>query len=102
MKLPHDQGVRCVSFLDSGESLATGSYDRTVKVWKLGGANPGELLRPHNTLLGPEGTVGEIHSLREKGQIAVVSFDKTVRLYRLLPEQLIRYGPTRVTDKRKW
>ncbi|KAB8320721.1 hypothetical protein SD81_003950 [Tolypothrix campylonemoides VB511288] len=70
----HDKAVQSVSFSPDGQMVATGSYDRTVKLWR----SDGSLI---TTLKGHTKPVMSISFSPDEKTIASGSLDKTVRLW---------------------
>jgi len=73
----HKDVIQCVSFSPDGQTIATASYDKTVKLWNRDGS-----LR--RTLEGREGHTEAVMSVSfsPDGQmIATASIDKTVKLW---------------------
>ncbi|MFN3422895.1 MAG: WD40 repeat domain-containing protein, partial [Armatimonadota bacterium] len=80
----HTNWVWSVSFSPDGQILASGSYDDTVKLWRV---SDGRLLR---TLVGHTSGVSSV-SFSPDGQIlASGSYDKTVKLWRVSDGRLLR------------
>jgi WD40 repeat protein len=91
-------GVRCVGFRGCGKCVVTGGYDRTAKVWDLKEGNP---QRPSHTLLGPTDTICETHYLTQTEEVAVLSFETSLRFYQLDPQALLREVAKQVKDGSK-
>ncbi|WP_371357275.1 WD40 repeat domain-containing protein, partial [Hydrocoleum sp. CS-953] len=70
----HKNSVRGVAFSPDGETIATASWDKTVKLWNL----QGKLLQ---TLKGHEDIVNGVAFSPDGETIATASFDKTVKLW---------------------
>ncbi len=70
----HKYGVHSISFSPDGKTLASGSGDRTVKLWSLDG-------KELNTLTGHTKQVNSIAWSPDGKTIATASNDKTVRLW---------------------
>lgn len=80
----HTSWVRAVAITPDGEILASGSGDKTVKLWRLA---TGELL---HTLEGHSTWVRSI-AISPDGQIlASASNDKTIKLWRIATGELLR------------
>lgn len=73
----HSKEVWQVAFSPDGQYLASGSYDQTVKVWRL---RDGVLER---TLTGHAGTVWSVAFSPDGQRLASSGEDKTVKLWRL-------------------
>ena len=71
----HTQRVSDVSFSPDGKTIATGSYDRTVRLWN---AETGENTK---TLTGHTDSVFSVSFSPDGGTIATGSVDRTVRLW---------------------
>ena len=83
----HEQGVRCVCFSPDGETLASSSNDKTVRLWNLSGK---ELL----VLCGHQSRVRSVSFSPDGKTIASASNDKTVRLWNRSGEELqVLRGP---------
>lgn len=80
----HSDFVNSVAFSADGQTLASGSSDRTVKIWN---PNTGELLR---TLTGHSSLVSSV-AISSFGQIiASSSADKTIKIWNLKTGELLR------------
>jgi WD40 repeat protein len=77
----HSSSVWSVAFTPDGKTLATGSYDNTVRLWNL----KGELLK---TLSGHSSTVRSVAFTPDGKTLATGSYDNTVRLWNLKGELL--------------
>jgi WD40 repeat protein len=71
----HTKGVTSVAFAPDGRTLASGSYDRTVRLWDTGS---GELLQ---TLKEHTGRVNSVAFAPDGRMLASGSEDGTVRLW---------------------
>ncbi len=80
----HGRAVTSVAFDPQGETLASGSDDRTVKLWE---AQSGKLIR---TLEGHGGTVWSVAFDPQGGTLASGSADKTVKLWEACSGKLLR------------
>jgi hypothetical protein len=72
----HRGGVNCVAFSNDGEWLASGSDDKTVKVWRT---SDGTLVR---TLEGHSNTVWSVAFSNDGEWLASGSADNTVKVWR--------------------
>ncbi|MCT7982912.1 hypothetical protein NG796_06365 [Laspinema sp. A4] len=71
----HDEGVRRISFSSDGQTLASASIDKTIKLWSLDGTII-------NTFIGHTDKVIDV-SFSPNGQlISSVSFDGTIKLWK--------------------
>ncbi|MGL5065478.1 MAG: WD40 repeat domain-containing protein [Microcoleus sp.] len=78
----HADWVYGVSFSPDGQRIASGSGDRTVRLWSV----EGELLQ---TLEGHSEQIWGVSFSPDGQRIASASFDKTVRLWDINPDDLI-------------
>ncbi len=69
----HDDAVWCLILLNDG-TLASGSFDRTIKIWDT---ITGQEIK---TLSGHTGYVYSLISLND-GTLASTSFDKTIKIW---------------------
>lgn len=75
LPLPGHQGkISCIAFSPAGRQIATGSSDRTVRVWSVEGLKPCLVLRGH---------IGEISSIvfSPSGELFAVSSNDMVYVY---------------------
>ncbi|WP_009633668.1 serine/threonine-protein kinase [Synechocystis sp. PCC 7509] len=79
----HSQPVWATSISDNGQVLASGSQDRTIKVWNV---RTGQLQR---TLLGHKDTVRSLAMSAEGRTLASGSGDTTIKLWDLSQGKLI-------------
>ena len=73
----HTDRVRSVAFSPDGSLFASGSYDKTVRLWDMA---TGELKR---TLTGHTETVDSVTFSPDGKLLASGSWDKTVRLWKV-------------------
>ena len=71
----HEGYVRSVVFSRDGKQLASGSYDKTIKIWDV---TTGKVL---NTLKGHEGLVNSVGFSPDGKQLASGSDDKTIKIW---------------------
>jgi WD40 repeat protein/tRNA A-37 threonylcarbamoyl transferase component Bud32 len=71
----HTNGVYSVSFSPDGQTLASGSYDKTIRLWQV---NDGALLR---IIKGHTDGVYSVSFSPDGQTLASGSFDKTIRLW---------------------
>ncbi|MEV4415965.1 trypsin-like peptidase domain-containing protein, partial [Catellatospora sp. NPDC049609] len=74
-RLSHTSSVWSVAFSPDGDTLATGSGDRTVRLW-----DP-DTEQPHTTLTGHTGGVLSVAYSPDGRTLATASDDRTVRLW---------------------
>ncbi|BCW99929.1 MAG: hypothetical protein KatS3mg024_2756 [Armatimonadota bacterium] len=80
----HTNGISCVAYSPDGQTLASGSWDGTIKVWRVA---DGLLIR---TLTGPSHSVFSI-AFSPDGQIlASGNWDGTINIWRIAEGALIR------------
>jgi dipeptidyl aminopeptidase/acylaminoacyl peptidase len=70
----HSGGVRSVAFSPQGDTFATASVDKTVKLWKLDGSKIA-------TLKGHSAGIFDVQFSPDGEMIATASLDKTVKLW---------------------
>jgi WD40 repeat protein/energy-coupling factor transporter ATP-binding protein EcfA2 len=76
----HTEGVSSAVFSPDGRTLATGSYDRTVRLWDISNPqHPAELA----TLTGHTDTVFSVAFSPDGHTLATASRDRTVRLWNI-------------------
>jgi len=80
----HEAGVKCIGFDPQGETLASGSRDSTVRIWKQ---RSGELLQ---TLEGHGAMVRSVAFDPQGETLASASEDKTVKLWEVRNGKLLR------------
>ncbi|KAH7459139.1 Vegetative incompatibility protein [Fusarium oxysporum f. sp. matthiolae] len=71
----HDHGVNSVVFSNDGLRLASGSNDRTIKIWD---ATSGECIQ---TLKGHDGSVKLVTFLNDGLRLASGSYDRTIKIW---------------------
>jgi WD40 repeat protein len=71
----HEDSVGSVGFSPDGKKLASGSYDKTIKIWDV---TTGKVL---NTLKGHEGWVGSVGFSPDGKKLASGSYDKTIKIW---------------------
>ncbi|NMF65714.1 trypsin-like peptidase domain-containing protein [Brasilonema octagenarum] len=77
-------GVNSVAISPDGRTLASGSWDDTIKIWNLA---TGQLIR---TLAGHSYSVNSVAISADGRTLASGSFDKTIKIWNLATGQLIR------------
>jgi WD40 repeat protein len=80
----HSNSVDSVSFSPNGKTLASGSYDKTIKLWNL---ETGQAIR---TLYGHSDYVISVSFSPDGKTLASGSYDKTIKLWNLETGQAIR------------
>jgi WD40 repeat protein len=80
----HSGFVDSVAFAPDGKSIASGSWDNTVRLWRI---SDGSLIRSFE---GHEGSVKSVAFAPDGKSIASGSDDNTVRLWRIADGSLIR------------
>ena len=80
----HADDVNFVAFSPDGSMIASGSWDKTIKLWQ---ASDGALL---GTLLGHSGGVTSVAFSPDGSMIASGSEDKTIKLWRASDGALLR------------
>jgi WD40 repeat protein len=88
----HSEDVLSVAISPDGQTLATGSRDKTIKIWHLGS---GELIR---TLTGHSDFVLSVVISSDGQTLASCSWDKTIKIWHLGSGKLIRT----LTGHSKW
>ena len=78
----HKKSVKMVAFAPNGRVLATGSDDKTIKLWD---ASSGRLI---TTLIGHEGGVYDLRFSPDGQTLATLSDDKKPRLWNVLAGRL--------------
>src|SRR5262249_8239345 len=75
--MAHQEGVSCLAFTTDGQQLASGSFDRTVRVWPA-------MAPPNSAMLSYEGHRDAVWALALSNDgkwTATGSRDGTIRLY---------------------
>lgn len=73
----HDHSVECVAFTSDGQSVATGSFDQTIRLWDANTGNCKMVLHGH------EQTVTSVAFSPDGRWLVSASFDRTLRLWDL-------------------
>ncbi|MCB0198882.1 MAG: hypothetical protein KDI03_02325 [Anaerolineae bacterium] len=79
----HSDSVVAVDFSPDGQRLATGSWDKTARVWQVG-ADPNGVFRPGDlitTLVGHTNWVRDVAFSPDGDTLATSSWDRTARLW---------------------
>jgi WD40 repeat protein len=84
MRGRHTDGVSSVAFSPDGSLLASGSRDRTIKLWRVA---DGSLVR---TITGHTGEVNSVAFSPDGSLLASGSEDRTVKLWRVADGALLR------------
>jgi WD40 repeat protein/energy-coupling factor transporter ATP-binding protein EcfA2 len=80
----HKDSVWSLSFSPDGKILATGSFDKTIKLWNV---ETGKEIR---TLIGHDGSVNSVSFSPDGKTLATGSFDKTINLWNVETGKEIR------------
>ncbi|MBE8988931.1 hypothetical protein IQ275_17430 [Nostoc sp. LEGE 12450] len=80
----HDSSVNSVSFSADGKTLASGSDDKTIKLWNL------ETGKEIHTLKGHDSSVTSVSFSADGKTLASGSYDKTIKLWNLETGKEIR------------
>lgn len=81
----HSDSVNSVSFSPDGEIIASGSSDKTIKLWKKDGV-------PSTTLIGHKGAVTSVNFSPDGKTLASASKDGKVILWNLQLDDLLALG----------
>ncbi|MEB3164807.1 MAG: P-loop NTPase fold protein [Prochlorothrix sp.] len=73
----HEESVRAVAFSPDGKTIASGSYDKTIRLWDLQGNPMGEAFQGHSNV------VASVAFSPDGQAIVSGSSDKTIRLWDL-------------------
>ncbi|WP_271254809.1 NACHT and WD repeat domain-containing protein [Pseudanabaena sp. Chao 1811] len=77
----HRSGVRSVAFSPDGKTIASGSYDKSIKLWNLEG-------KELSTLTGHSNWVRSVAFSPDGKTIASGSYDKSIKLWNLEGKEL--------------
>ncbi|MBW4606442.1 MAG: AAA-like domain-containing protein [Hassallia sp. WJT32-NPBG1] len=80
----HSSGVTSVAFSSDGKTVASGSWDRTIKIWDI---STGKLIR---TLTGHSQVVSSVAFSSDGKTVASGSWDKTIKIWDISIGKLIR------------
>ena len=80
----HSESVNAIAISPDGETLVSGSYDKTIKIWNL---KTGELFK---TLLEHKETITSVAITADGETLASGSFDNTVKIWDLKSGKILR------------
>ena len=86
----HKDSVKSVAMSADGQMLASGSSDKTIKLWNLKTGDLLRILTGHRTLTGHEDYVWSVAISVDGQMLASGSSDKTIKLWNLKTGDLLR------------
>ena len=92
----HDGPVYSVAFSPDGKSLASGSGDNSIKLWRLSAEGASE----YATLTGHKNWVSSIAFSPDGTSLASGSWDNSIKLWRLTAEGASEYAT--LTGHKNW